>query len=978
MLRSNPNDRSSQKIFNCTQQIAVIICFQGLVTWTNGIPLTFQLWKNQYYSEHYYAHLQNYFTGVRYTPEETLIKYKVSKTDLAKVKDMLQRNLQPSIVKNQDCVMLTFPNIASPEWVSVNCDQSLIDNIICVKESKQNNTNAVSIIKSICPRKSFLIYGRCYHFQWFAGNKNEIEEWHVRRDIKLLDDKNMSVQAFEYLFRAVDVNFPPILLLNPVNHSLTIHTYERYFNSFSWKIQDISHGHVFGFYISEHLQNSNKVTKTFIHIYLCENGEYMSALKLCDNKTDCKDGSDETNERCMKLGFLRSNNCPPLFYGDIQGVCHKYLKAVEKQTYLLDFNTLLQNDLVADYANDTDEIIYKNILRNDSKYSCKEPDELPCVTDHILCYNITDICIYRLNELDHLVPCRTGNHLQDCREFQCTGKFKCPDSYCLPLKYINDGKWDCPGGADEDETFHSIFTDCPNLFRCSNSSLCVDLLDTCDGYKDCPQGDDELMCSFLEVRCPKFCTCLFYAIQCHTKIPAIKLPFMYINYSNLFMTDWQYISINFKEALFVNVSQNNLKLLCDVSSWVGSKVISLDVSRNEFRHIKTYCFANLPSIKEILLHNNQIEKISKQAFANNLNLMVLDLSHNRIQRFTGIFFRHNNKLSALFLQGNTINFLDNNGIKDLSLKKLITENYLLCCMFSEILCQSPKPWSFSCSNLFPSKVLQIFALVMSLLTLTLCLICIILHILKPGGLKAYSFNVICVILSNVLFTVYLIMIWTADFIFKEEYYLNKLKWRSSLTCFTAFAAALAYHLLTSSYLLLLALTRMILVVYPFKVNWITTKLISKIAATIFFFVVSFVSGIVVLTKALYNATPNDFCSPVEDPSDNYILIKVTTSWLAFIHLTSSICITILHIVIYKTLASSNIAGGMKKISASSILGHLLVVALFHILSTVPADIAYVSSLFMSKYSTDALAWITIAVVPINIIANSMVFLGNVP
>ena len=36
-----------------------------------------------------------------------------------------------------------------------------------------------------------------------------------------------------------------------------------------------------------------------------------------------------------------------------------------------------------------------------------------------------------------------------CTHFKCIGYFKCPHSFCLPLKYICDGKNDCPEGEDE-------------------------------------------------------------------------------------------------------------------------------------------------------------------------------------------------------------------------------------------------------------------------------------------------------------------------------------------------------------------------------------------------------------------------------------------------------------------------------------------------------------------------------------------------
>ncbi len=110
-------------------------------------------------------------------------------------------------------------------------------------------------------------------------------------------------------------------------------------------------------------------------------------------------------------------------------------------------NQDLGNDLVSDcsiYADD--ELEYTTHGRI---YSCAQPNQLPCVTGHSMCYNIGDICIYRLNLHSHLIPCRTGTHLEQCRNFECNGHFKCPQYYCILWVYICNGVWDCPFGLDE-------------------------------------------------------------------------------------------------------------------------------------------------------------------------------------------------------------------------------------------------------------------------------------------------------------------------------------------------------------------------------------------------------------------------------------------------------------------------------------------------------------------------------------------------
>ena len=62
-------------------------------------------------------------------------------------------------------------------------------------------------------------------------------------------------------------------------------------------------------------------------------------------------------------------------------------------------------------------------------------------------------------------------HLRDCEDFECPypAFVKCPGSYCIPPRYMCDGKWDCPGGADERECVRYL---CPGQYKCANISSC--------------------------------------------------------------------------------------------------------------------------------------------------------------------------------------------------------------------------------------------------------------------------------------------------------------------------------------------------------------------------------------------------------------------------------------------------------------------------------------------------------------------------
>jgi hypothetical protein len=52
-----------------------------------------------------------------------------------------------------------------------------------------------------------------------------------------------------------------------------------------------------------------------------------------------------------------------------------------------------------------------------------------------------NLCIYEFDQLGYQIGCRDVSHLRDCELYQCPADYvKCPDSYCIPPRYICNGK----------------------------------------------------------------------------------------------------------------------------------------------------------------------------------------------------------------------------------------------------------------------------------------------------------------------------------------------------------------------------------------------------------------------------------------------------------------------------------------------------------------------------------------------------------
>ncbi|XP_053405045.1 uncharacterized protein LOC123522896 [Mercenaria mercenaria] len=103
------------------------------------------------------------------------------------------------------------------------------------------------------------------------------------------------------------------------------------------------------------------------------------------------------------------------------------------------------------------------LLRQREKSIEITPEAITCIYDYRA--NVTDRefncdnekpipmslrCVYDEDGSGYMTGCRSGSHLHDCTTFVCPeNTVKCPRSYCIPLKFVCDGKWHCPTGEDE-------------------------------------------------------------------------------------------------------------------------------------------------------------------------------------------------------------------------------------------------------------------------------------------------------------------------------------------------------------------------------------------------------------------------------------------------------------------------------------------------------------------------------------------------
>ena len=185
-----------------------------------------QLWKNV---SSRYKIFQTTF-GVEHW---NLMRPTVEKIELGIV-ESAQSILYPDISDGSTCTGMLLTNLAEPEWISINCDEKNSVEVFCTVE-KAHDQLMIEKRANICP-KNEILKEYCFSFKWHYSG--------YERHFRLLDTHYSNttmckylrtetgdtvcspnnIQILNFLFKAVSVKFPPVLLLA----DQTIISYKKY------------------------------------------------------------------------------------------------------------------------------------------------------------------------------------------------------------------------------------------------------------------------------------------------------------------------------------------------------------------------------------------------------------------------------------------------------------------------------------------------------------------------------------------------------------------------------------------------------------------------------------------------------------------------------------------------------------------------------------------------------------------------------
>ena len=775
------------------------------------------------------------------------------------------------------------------------------------------------------------------------------------------------------------VEFPPFVSPHQSEDHLNKFTYTRIANTYVYRQEEVLSKKTTGLYLCS---SEKKLISTGDSIFHCKYGSSVSHLFICDGVVDCPfDNSDEMQD-CHLFSnaqnkLMTFSSCGTLFYMTVDKLCFPYFP---KDNFKLSYDKTehFSYDLINDLVSDTgpegqDEQELLTILTSFSMTSCTLPHELPCLQGHSKCYSISDICKYTLNYNSPLVPCRNGNHLQNCRRFQCNSMFKCTNSYCIHWSYVNDGKWDCPDGEDENNTHM-----CSNMFKCKGlRMICIHLVNVCDKYMNWPYNDDELLCNLTDIKCIQQCSCFSLAIACkysEYNFPIeVEYPYISVYLENTYDFRMETINNKFPQTIFGIFLSNNIGDICEID--LPITIIYLDFGFNHIHNLYQGCFRSSLEIRLIFIDNNLITHIQAYTFWPLFNVSLISLCNNPIFA-TSKYIVPFVYIKYFSMKNSTPVSIDSNAFYHSNIEVIDVSDFHICCLPQiKSQCVARKPWYISCDSLLNKSIITNMCILVIVLKLCITFLSFVIqNLVREVQTAAFGTIVLSLVFNNLLCVIYLSFIVIADLMYQMTYAVNDVAWRSGPICFSAFGSFLSFTISSQILHVLMSTSRLMVVVSPIKTKFKSPNFIVKCVFHIYTSVLLFTCCFTFIIKYTEAILPFKLCFPFIDPTNSVNILHNITYLICISQLVCLLIICIQNTVLFKVFQHSeqttNKSFSDMALKRTLVMGTGSVVFCFF-----PTSILYIAFLMLPKYPINLISWTVVVIVPITALVYPSFFIA---
>ena len=537
-----------------------------------------------------------------------------------------------------------------------------------------------------------------------------------------------------------------------------------------------------------------------VAMYSCTSGDIeVSYSLLCDFRQDCADNSDESfcyHPVCK--GFsCTTGQCLTL-----SKHCNKYIDCLDGT----DENDCPQEG-GAVYLGEEDQ--------NQNQSFLIDLDGRGYFTQRVM--NLSEPC--------------PGTH------YPCNKEW----FYCLPIYTRCNGVFDCI--FQEDERDCEGWT-CPGLYRCRGSTVCVHADYMCDGWHQCPQGDDEWLC---DMTCPAQCHCQGHVFLCPRPFSAHLFPHLrYLVATGSGMTPSELMNNTYIVRL--SLAQCNVSFLPQIGF---PNLQYLDLSYNKMTIIKFNVFNDMLNLHTLILKWNHFTSVATVPSLVLRNLRKIDLSGNYLDVFGNNLFSYipeiqyvNVSFSAdqsigprgfqmvpnlkeIDIRGTRITHFPQSLFRGLRNVDIIyAPYYRFCCkdilpdVFPQPECQAPRHYLSSCYDMIQSEVYKVYLWFVAVLASSGNLICFACHCVNTvlpipyhGPVVVFMASLQC---ADFCMGVYGSVIVAAHETFRGKYVHLEDQWMDSVACKVAGIFSLMSSEVTALVIFLLMLQHLFLLCCPHR------------------------------------------------------------------------------------------------------------------------------------------------------------------
>ncbi len=637
----------------------------------------------------------------------------------------------------------------------------------------------------------------------------------------------------------------------------------------------------------------------------------------------------------------------------------------------------LLDDLIPDCPNNDDEMQHANT--ENTQAQCP-PEMYECLPGSSLCFSEGHRCLYNLTrDTFTLMYCRNGKHLQDCESHPCQPSFKCQQSYCIPNRYICNGKWDCWTGEEE---MSCTNISCKALFKCKLASTCIPKRNVCDGVVDCPQQDDEKFCG--PISCLAQCLCLNYGISCikvflsAQQLILILPDFVFIHISSSQLPEIKASSIKF--TIILELLNNNKTSFCICENRdIKVSIRKADVRHNFLSTLEKACLCCLAELRQLNLQNNSISFIEEFTFDQVPSLSFLDLSYNEISVLEKHSLSGMKNLQILNVAGNDILFFSMSLVSEMKPQLVLADDFHICCLGSSsfTVCTARPVWPHLCTNLLPTVALKVMTWCWTVLIIPLCFLCactIAVQWYRQKTINDYNMYIILLNVCDFVLGLYLLSICIMDISHTTNFMEKDKVWRGSLPChLLAFCFLLALFL-ECLFMTIISIARFKVVADPFEKPFSRRQnmFLTSIFVSIFicFIVVCMLIRNLVEGKSSLSLP---FCLLLGSTDDSVVQVLITivvSAYLCLMLATSEIFY--LKLICFDS-QSPVIDEKREKKRKRGIITNALLSGITNACSWLPASLFYFVTVFLGEFSVHALYWISLIVLPLNALMNPLIY-----